>query len=159
MSAIKRCETCGVEMPDAHGRRKFCSEKCRKMQYSIPCVDCGKPLDGSNGRGPNAPERCLPCTAIHNRKWTEERIIDAMHEFERRYGYPPTSVDWNPAHARNNCYGHIADKIAKRFDPDVFPSSAVVQGRFGSWNAAMEAAGYVPRGYGQWETERRAAVA
>ncbi len=39
----------------------WCSDRCRKTQYSSPCVDCGKALNGSDG--PNARLRCVACAA------------------------------------------------------------------------------------------------
>jgi hypothetical protein len=58
----RKCEGCGAPLPHAHPRRIWCSERCRKQtRYSRPCVDCGKPLNGSNGHGPKAPLRCTVC--------------------------------------------------------------------------------------------------
>jgi hypothetical protein len=59
------CAGCGAPLPPSLGPkpRKWCSERCRKAQYSRPCRDCGAPVEGSEGRGPNRPERCQSCNA------------------------------------------------------------------------------------------------
>ena len=41
------------------GRRKWCSEPCRKSQYAGTCVGCGEPTNGSGGRV--AHPRCNTC--------------------------------------------------------------------------------------------------
>lgn len=54
--------TCAREDCDnpVSGRRKWCSEPCRKSQYASVCVDCGAPTSGSDGR--RAEPRCRSCT-------------------------------------------------------------------------------------------------
>jgi Homing endonuclease associated repeat len=70
--------------------------------------------------------------------WTRERIVIALKAWTRKNGRQPTADDWRrPRGARN------------RFDPLWTPGSrpdqSVVQRVFGSWNAAMLAAGLDPR--------------
>lgn len=61
----RRCEGCGAPLPSAYPNRIWCSERCRRQtRYSRPCVDCGKPLNGSAGLGPNAPVRCNACAPV-----------------------------------------------------------------------------------------------
>lgn len=99
-------------------------DKERKHQYGGLCADCGKPTDGSNGRG-KAPERCAPCASAENAVWTPEAIVLAIREWVEAYGNIPTSVDW----------WHASDH---------HPAKTTVQIRFGSWNAGIEAAGFDP---------------
>lgn len=61
---IARCVGCNhdFEYKRAPGqRRKWCSDKCRRDSYGEPCPRCGERMNGSNGRGPNAPTLCRPC--------------------------------------------------------------------------------------------------
>lgn len=143
------CEGCGVPVPPSRGAipRKWCSERCRKQQYSVPCVDCGKPLNGSDGRGPNAAVRCVKCSgAISGAKrtvWTREAIVRAIREWAELYGEPPAMPDWSPSSAR-----HLGNpERAERFlsANGRWPWATKVHQRFGSWNAALEAAGFKPR--------------
>jgi endogenous inhibitor of DNA gyrase (YacG/DUF329 family) len=69
------CQICGAELPSqSRGKpRKFCSEKCRKQQYSTPCVDCGAPTSGNDGHGPRASKRCLPCGSAHSANLAKSR--------------------------------------------------------------------------------------
>lgn len=60
--------------------------------------------------------------------WTHERITDAMGAWAQTHdGAPPTNEEWTKA------------------GPD-HPASRQVVARFGSWNAAIDAAGFFPRG-------------
>jgi hypothetical protein len=60
------CQACGKPLPpDKTNRpRKWCSDRCRKTQYAMPCVDCGTATNGSWGRGPRAPQRCHACAGF-----------------------------------------------------------------------------------------------
>ncbi len=66
------CKGCGKELPPKTWRgrdRIWCSERCRKDQYSGTCVECGAPTDGTvPGRYPGrgAPELCITCTRLRN---------------------------------------------------------------------------------------------
>ncbi len=63
-------------------------------------------------------------------EWTCERIVAAIQAWNVIHGRPPTSTDWRTA-------THLT------------PSAAVVFRRFGSWNAAIVAAGFVALPQGQ----------
>jgi hypothetical protein len=140
---------------------KWCSERCRKLQYSRPCVDCGKPLNGSDGRGPDAPTRCVACSGVRvgeqKRVWTPEIIIERMHQWAMMMGEPPAVPDWMPSKARA-----INDPArAERFyaGDGYWPHAETVVRAFGSWSNAMRAAGYEPRaahgGGGNQHRQRR----
>jgi hypothetical protein len=121
---------CPNELPAQHGpgpRVKWCSDKCRKTKYSRPCVDCGKPTDGSNGHGPKAPARCTVCAhrfEHESRHWTPERIVDAIQRWAAEKGSPPSASRWFKSR------------------PVDYPSIPTVQREFGSWASAIEAAGF-----------------
>jgi hypothetical protein len=59
------------------------------------------------------------------RRWTDGEIVEALREWTARHGRPPLSSDWRRAATDH-------------------PTAALVQGRFGSWRAALEAAGGAP---------------
>lgn len=48
-----------IEQPQSGGRRKWCSERCRKRQYDGECIDCGARVDGTSPGSKGG--RCLPC--------------------------------------------------------------------------------------------------
>lgn len=81
--------------------------------------------------------------------WTRDLIIDAIQEFNRIYDRLPSAMDWNVAMARNAGRPDLVD----RFYADAcWPHTGSVygrQGRFESWNAAIEAAGFTPRAWGE----------
>lgn len=57
---------------------------------------------------------------------SEQDYIDAIQRWAREHGEPPRMADWRPA---------VGD----------YPSTSAVEERFGSWNAAIRAAGFTPR--------------
>lgn len=66
------------------------------------------------------------------RYWTRERVIERFHDWEKLYGRRPSPGDWR-ANKTKSGNGH-------RRWPDVSGTVAL----FGSWSAALEAAGYKP---------------
>lgn len=120
--------------------------RARKENYRGVCVDCGAPTNGSNGPG-TAAERCSPCSNAHRAKWTRETVIAAIQRFAERYGRPPQATDFNPHQALS--LGH--DWRAERFRNDGdYPQVVCVQYVFGTWNAAIEAAGFEPTKIGAY---------
>jgi hypothetical protein len=66
-------------------------------------------------------------------RWTPELILYAIELWHRQHLRIPTTDEWDRADANH-------------------PSRVTVIRRFGSWNAAMRAAGFRPRGPGQRRT-------
>jgi HNH endonuclease len=100
--------------------------RARKRRNGGCCLDCGGPTDGSNGRA-KAPGRCAPCARRHRLEhaiWPRERVILALLTFAHERGRAPTAGE-----AGRACG---------------LPSHGVVMRRFGSWRAALEAAGLPP---------------
>jgi hypothetical protein len=76
------CKGCGGELPNMHGNRRYCSERCRKRQYGDPCVECGaKTVYGAETRRVPNP-RCDPCA---RRRKADRRValVLAMLELRR----------------------------------------------------------------------------
>lgn len=57
------------------------------------------------------------------RKWTDEQIIQAFHDWEAIFGSPPRYGDWMTADSEG-----------------LYPSAQTVRSHFGSWVAGREAA-------------------
>lgn len=72
-----------------------------------------------------------------------ERIIAAIRAFARRKGRPPTAREWQKPVQGRGGRSRIGPRSARR------PPTRIVQRVFGTWNAAIEAAGFTPRGLGQ----------
>jgi hypothetical protein len=156
-SATKACETCGtaftVTNPKA-AKRRFCSNRCRKRQYDLVCVGCGGRVDGTTpGKMPDRDNPvCAACAGAHYAKWTPETVVAAIQRFAERYGRPPAAPDFDTSHARS--LGH--DWRAERFHADGdYPVATSVTYVFGTWNAAIEAAGFATRRGGQYPRARR----
>ena len=121
------CGTTGMQTAQAP-RRKWCSDRCRKQTlYAGTCIDCGAPTNGSDGRGPNAAKRCIPCRLRwqhENARWTKEAIVAAMRSWAVEHGSPPDADDWRVQGGRP------------------VPSLTTVQYVFGTWSDGLEAAGF-----------------
>jgi hypothetical protein len=73
-------------------------------------------------------------------RWDRASIIAALHRDARRRGRPPTEQEWK-ASSRGG-WGRER------------PTAQTAKTIFGSWNAALAAAGFEPRGPGQRVTRR-----
>jgi hypothetical protein len=120
--------------------------RARKAKNNGRCVDCGVETKNSGGKIP--PARCRPCAGIATgaarKVWTREAIVGAICAWANEHGEPPASSDWNPWGARNNLH----DEARARRDEeagDRWPGFTTVIRAFGSWNSAMQAAGYGTR--------------
>lgn len=81
-----------------------------------------------------------------------ERILSAISEWISEHGEPPTLLDWSPTLARLN--GH--PEKAERFEREGrWPLSQRVAEAFGSWNAALAAAGEPHTHRGVWRSSQR----
>src|SRR4051812_36388343 len=81
------------------------------------------------------PRRRAACT------WSEHEIIAALRDWAARHGSPPTCMDWDPSRARR--VGQ--DDRAERHAAGRWPTTKLVCDTFGTFNAAVEAAGLQPR--------------
>lgn len=117
--------------------------QARRDRYRGTCADCGVPTDGSNG--PDRPStRCRVC---HNAKiaadarWTRATVVAAIREWADEHGTQPSARDWlQPRRVRGDT-----------------PPTKTVQRVFGSWSAAIAAAGFEPLTPGRRPRDRRAA--
>lgn len=142
------CHGCDkpITQPHSGRRRKWCSESCRKRTcYSGSCVDCGARTAYSGQARPS--DRCIPCAnalnGIERMHWTREAILNAIREWTKEYGSPPTTLDWGPTKARE--LGRVEQ--AQRFEEagGRWPWFTGVVAMFGRWNTAITEAGFEPR--------------
>lgn len=129
--------------------------RARKTRYAQPCMDCGVPTSGSEGWRDEP--RCLACARAHrdDKIWTQDAIVLAIQEWIAEYGDPPSVNDWGPYRARH-ALGD--EERAARFEQadGAWPSVTTVYATFGSFNAALVAAGLNPRAaHGGGGNERR----
>ena len=99
------------------------------------CRGCGAYTQPRSGKG----DAYAYCKACHpgaiERRWTRERVVEAMLEWRERYGWLPTSYDWSRTHARQRG-GEALERLAL----GEWPAASVVGGLFGTWAAARAAA-------------------
>lgn len=75
MSEKRECPGCGADLTGTHGKRKWCSERCRKQTvYSGTCQHCGTPTNGYGGFG-SASDTCKRCFNERN-KDRNERLAE-----------------------------------------------------------------------------------
>ena len=105
-------------------------EKARavKARYVGVCRGCGAYTQPRNGKG----DAYAYCNACHpgaiERRWTQERVLDAMRAWRELHGRLPSSYDWSRTHARRRG-GEALERLANH----EWPSAAVVTDVFGSW--------------------------
>jgi hypothetical protein len=113
-------------------------EKARavKARYVGVCRGCGAYTQPRNGKG-DAYAYCKTChPGAIERRWTPERVLEAMLVWELRYGRLPSSYDWSRTHARRR-----GGEALQRLSEGSWPSASVVTAVCGSWSAARTAAG------------------
>jgi hypothetical protein len=115
--------------------------KAVKRRYQGICRGCGAATQPRNGKY-DAYEYCKAChPGVIERRWTRERVLDAMRTWHERYGRLPSSYDWSRASARRRG----GDALARLGQGD-WPSASVVTSVFGSWaNARADAHGAATR--------------
>jgi DNA-binding CsgD family transcriptional regulator len=117
---------------DPEGER----ERARRERYRGRCRGCGRPTRGSDGPG-RAPEWCPECAPLQRRRWSDEQMLEAVRDWTRLTGAPPTLYDWSPGHAPAGHSG-ASRYLAERGS---WPNASSVTRRFGSLRAAIERAG------------------
>jgi hypothetical protein len=127
------------------------SARARKESYRGECATCGAP---TNGSGPgSASDTCLRCFGqrLHDRRiWTPETIIEAIRAWEAEYGFVPVAADWSVGMARERQDAEV--RLRRYYEGRVVvPATTAVLREFGgSWNAAIEAAGFTPNRPGHY---------
>lgn len=131
------CEGCGSTFTN-NSKKKFCSEKCvlrhssecksgkNNPSYvetkSKPCLYCGEPIEHKNAK--HVKSFCsYGCFGKHNAKYTDADIINAIKEVANKLLRTPTTKE-----------------VKERTGID----SITACSRFGTWRAAIEAAGLKP---------------
>ncbi|HWK17775.1 MAG TPA: helix-turn-helix domain-containing protein [Solirubrobacteraceae bacterium] len=107
-----------------------------KARYVGVCRGCGAYTQPRNGKGDAYPycKRCRPGAIA--RRWTQERVLDAMRDWLERYGRLPSSYDWSRTHARRR-----GGEALRRLNERGWPPASVVTAVCGSWSAARSAVG------------------
>jgi AraC-like DNA-binding protein len=100
-----------------------------KARYVGVCRGCGAYTQPRNGKG----DAYAYCKACHpgaiERRWTRERILEAMREWRDRFGQLPSSHDWSRTHAPRRG----GEALARLSDGD-WPSASVVTAAFERWS-------------------------
>jgi Homeodomain-like domain len=112
-------------------------EKARavKARYVGVCRGCGAYTQPRDGKG-DAYAYCKAChSGAIKRRWTSERVLDAMCEWCARYGRLPSSYDWSRTHARRRG-GDALGRLAR----GDWPAASVVTRLFGNWALARATA-------------------
>ena len=112
-------------------------EKARavKAHYQGVCRGCGAYTQSRNGKG-DAYAYCKTChPGAIERRWTRDRVLDAMRRWRARYGRLPSSYDWSRTHARSR-----GGEPLERLSTGDWPSAGVVTAVYGNWKAARAAA-------------------
>jgi len=112
-------------------------EKARavKARYVGVCRGCGAYTQPRNGKG-DAYAYCKVChPGAIKRRWTRELVLEAMRDWQARYGRLPSSYDWSRTHARRR-----GEEPLKRLAEGEWPAPSVITRLFGTWALARAAA-------------------
>jgi IS30 family transposase len=111
------------------------SERARRESYRGRCGVCGRATSGSEGPG-RAPRWCRDHAPAQRRRWSDEQLLEAIRDWARLTGAPPTVYDWSPAHAPEGHAGaaRYLDELGR------WPNARSVARRFGSLAAAVRRA-------------------
>jgi HNH endonuclease len=129
-------------------------DRARKRERHGICKGCGTKTFNSGSY--EVPDRCARCDRALRREEAQARVIKAIKDFHRRYGRPPTSTDWNIALARRVSHPERLAEIQQIHRDRSWPPVTSAQKAFGSWNKAIEAAGFTPVRSGQWQRKKLA---
>jgi len=101
-----------------------------KARYRGVCRGCGAPTSARNGKGDAYAycKRCRPGAIA--RRWSRERVREAMRAWRARYGTSPSSYDWSRTHARRR-----GGEALKRLRAGEWPAPSTVIDQYGSWAA------------------------
>ena len=106
-----------------------------RERYRGTCRQCGARTAPRGGRN-SAYTHCHNCRpGAATRRWTQERILEAMRQWREKYGELPTSYDWSRTHARRR-----GNEAVARLQEGQWPAASTVGEVFKSWPAAREAA-------------------
>lgn len=129
------CLKCGGPKPEGQGR-KLCPECKQTPEERRAAHRRGtghQPMGSDEQRGA---VREILRDRVGEFPWTEERIIAAIKRWHRRTGRAPSYRDWHKPTGVGPFL--VSSRTASR------PSTGTVRKVFGSWSAAMEAAGMTP---------------
>jgi hypothetical protein len=137
---------------------KWCSERCRRNQYDKQCLYCGVRVSGTDpGRSLG---RCTKCARARYSKQVREGHIAMIRRWVAVHGEPPSYRDWEPYGCRQVLHDEARARRAEASLVEGWPSAGAVINAWGSWNAAIRAAGFEPRaphgGAGNQQRRRRA---
>lgn len=121
----------------------------KKKRFGL-CLDCGRKT--FNSGSPNTPKHCQECKKARVRREAQEKVVKGMQLWARLYGSPPSAADWNVAHARRVASPERLAAIEERHREHKWPLANSAVRVFGSWNAAIEAAGFRPLTAGERRT-------
>jgi hypothetical protein len=102
---------------------ELAKQRTRRRGYAGRCIDCGSATSGDRPGNPLA--RCPRCAHVMQLKWTRATIIEVLLRVAREEGRRPTAADF-----------------VSRPSARSLPALGTIQKRFGSFNTALEAAGF-----------------
>lgn len=106
-----------------------------KARYQGVCRRCGVATQPRNAKG-DAYAYCKAChPGASERRWTRERVLDAMREWRARYGRSNVVLRL-VAHPRASAGAASVERVSG----GDWPSASAVTSVYGSWRAARAAA-------------------
>lgn len=121
--------------------------RARKARLAGRC-GCGAPTSGTRSGARRPAGRCPACARAAAKVWTADAIVAVFREFGEKHGRPPAATDALLPETLERNHGCSPERRAEleavRAAGPRLPSAAIVRREFGSWAAAVEAAGMTP---------------
>lgn len=124
-------------------RKVLAKERQRRIDLEDQLLRVGTAVEQTVERlerGEDPPIRLLRgALGTYQNRWDRTSIVEAIQEWNGRYGGPPTGYQWNPRSP------DASEEDRERFLSGDWPSISQVKAHFPKWNMAMAAAGFEPR--------------
>jgi hypothetical protein len=97
---------------------------------------------------------CPPRGNRFRQAWDRDRVIESVRSWAADYGNPPTSTEWEAGKPAKYAQAaldkaRLWNEKAARFDAGTYPSNDTCRRLFGTFGAAIAAAGFEPRPEGR----------
>jgi hypothetical protein len=127
IAAAQRLSAEGLAASEIAALLEIAPRTVRGYLRARPCLDCGTPVVTS--------DRCGRCVA-RRPDWTRAQAVSAIGAWVEEEGRVPVPADWVPT-------ADVSRRWGREFPR--WPSEVTVRTLFGSWRAAVIAAGFRPR--------------
>jgi hypothetical protein len=117
------------------------ASRAAKRRRKTPCPNCGELRAYDNPDG-----LCIACQNAERHEVARAHMVEEIQRWADLFDGPPTAAEWNLTMARQVfSVPRLAETERRHAVGGPFPAASTAQALYGTWNAAITAAGFVPR--------------